>query len=145
MSAALAWLLLGLALIIVELMTGTFVLLMFGIAAIVAAAAAWAGLSFSLQTGIASVALVISSFVVNAVARRRRAAARARGGNGPMDVGQTAKFEAWVSEPGRLARVSYRDAPWEAVVEGEDSPTRGALLRIVAVEGNRLRVVTGRL
>ncbi len=145
MSAPLAWLLLGLALIIVELMTGTFVLLMFGIAAIVAAAAAWAGLSFSLQTGIASVALVISSFVVNAVVRRRRAAARARGGEGAMDVGQTAKFEAWVSEPSRVARVSYRDAPWEAIVDGEDSPAQGALLRIVAVEGNRLRVVAGRL
>lgn len=145
MSAPLAWLLLGLALIIVEIMTGTFVLLMFGIGAIAAAVAAWAGLSFSAQTGIASVALVISSFVVNAVVRRRRAAARARGDNGPMDVGQTAKFEAWVSESSRLARVSYRDASWEAVVEGEDTPVGGAVLRIVAVEGNRLRVAAGRL
>ena len=43
MSPALLWAIAGLALVIVELLSGTFYLLVLGIAAFGAAAAAWAG------------------------------------------------------------------------------------------------------
>ena len=43
MDPALAWAILGLVLVITELVTGTFYLLMLGVAAFVAAAAAWVG------------------------------------------------------------------------------------------------------
>lgn len=138
MTAELGWFLLGLGLIIIEVMTGTFELLMFGIAAMAAAGVAWLGGPFWLQAMVAG-AVAAGGFVF---LRQRRASFQGAGGTEPIDVGQTATFEVWVSESDRLARVSYRGAPWEAFVDGEGVPAAGAMLRIVAVEGNRLRVAS---
>lgn len=49
MDSYLLWLLLGFGLLIVELLTGTFYLLMFGIAAFAAAAVAFFGQGFPIQ------------------------------------------------------------------------------------------------
>lgn len=140
MSAELGWFLLGLALVIVELMTGTFYLLILGIAAIAGAVVAYFGAAFWVQAMVVSVAAVIGVGVV----KSRRRTLQGQGSTQPMDVGQTATFEAWVSEPDRLARVQYRGATWEALVEGAAVPGAGAVLQITAMEGSRLRVSSGR-
>jgi membrane protein implicated in regulation of membrane protease activity len=58
MDHAVVWAVTGLVLVIVELLTGTFYLLMLGVAAFGAALAAWLGLEFS---GQAIVAVAISA------------------------------------------------------------------------------------
>lgn len=130
------WLVAGFALVIVELMTGTFYLLIFGVAALLAAGAAWAGAPFAVQAVVAAVVSLVGSYVV----RQRRGALQGTGDTTPMDVGQSVVFEAWVDQAGRVATVRYRGAPWEALVDGATTPAAGAMLTITAMRGNRLVV-----
>lgn len=132
------WLVAGFVLVIVELMTGTFYLLIFGVATLLAAAVAWAGAAFPTQAIVAAVAAIVGSFVV----RQRRLSLQGTGDNTPMDVGQAVVFESWVDESSRIARVRYRGAPWEAEVTSGASPATGATLTISDVRGNRLVVGT---
>jgi hypothetical protein len=55
MDHAIVWAVIGLVLVIVELLTGTFYLLMLGVAAFGAALAAWLGLEFPAQSIVAAV------------------------------------------------------------------------------------------
>jgi membrane protein implicated in regulation of membrane protease activity len=139
MQPALAWLLLGLVLVVVELLTGTFYLLILGLAAGVGSLTAWLGGPFWTQALLASLAAVAGSIMVR---RSKSGAASARGNS--MDVGQTAVLESWVSEPQRLAKVRYRGASWEAEVLGEDHVEPGAVLYVSGTDGNRLEVSTAR-
>jgi len=51
-----------------------------------------------------------------------------------------ASFENWIDAGARLARVRYRGASWDARVDGGEAVEPGALLYVVATEGNTLRV-----
>ncbi|MGH7603219.1 MAG: NfeD family protein [Gemmatimonadaceae bacterium] len=135
MSPALLWAIAGLGLVIVELITGTFYLLVLGIAAFGAAVAAWAGLAFEGQSVAAAAIALAGSYVVHAY-RARNSARQMR----PIDAGQPANFEAWVDQGAGLARVRYRGASWEARLESGDAPQPGALLYVLSTEGNTLRV-----
>ena len=57
-----------------------------------------------------------------------------------IDAGQPASFERWIDETGGLGRVRYRGASWEARVEGSGTLEPGALLYVVATDGNSLKV-----
>jgi membrane protein implicated in regulation of membrane protease activity len=138
MQPALAWLLLGLVLVVVELMTGTFYLLILGLAAGVGSLVAWLGGPFWMQALLASIAAVAGGIMV----RRSKSAATA--GSNSMDVGQTVVLESWVSESQRLAKVRYRDASWEAEVLGDDHVEPGTVLYVAGADGNRLEVSTSR-
>ena len=65
MDAYLLWLIIGIVLIIVEMTTGTFYLLVLGIAALAAAAAAWFGQSFWVQAVITAAVAVAGVVLVN--------------------------------------------------------------------------------
>lgn len=138
MTLEIGWLVAGILLVIVELMTGTFYLLILGIAAIAASIVAWSGGTFWMQAAIAgAVAIGGLFFVVN-----RRRDIEGQGSIEPIDIGQPAAFEAWRHEPDRLAQVRYRGATWDAVVEGDGAVAAGATLYVTAVQGNRLKVST---
>jgi membrane protein implicated in regulation of membrane protease activity len=59
MDHGIIWAVIGLVLVIVELLTGTFYLLMLGLAAFGAAAAAWLGLAFASQSIVAALVAVV--------------------------------------------------------------------------------------
>lgn len=140
MDPALAWLLLGLALIVVELLSGTFYLLILGLAAGIGSLAAWYGMPVWTQT-----LAVAAAGVVGCVGLHKRKLARpSKPADNQMDIGQTVAFESWISEPQRLARVRYRGAPWEAEVISAGAVEAGAVLYVIATEGSRLRISTGR-
>jgi membrane protein implicated in regulation of membrane protease activity len=135
MEAYLAWLLLGLALVITELLTGTFYLLVLGVAAFGAGAVAWFGGGFALQSIAAAVLALLGAYLVHAY--------RARNAERQMvsiDAGQPANFEKWVDQPAGLARVRYRGASWDARLESEASLQPGALVYVLGTEGNTLKV-----
>ena len=138
MQPALAWLLLGLALVVVELLSGTFYLLILGLACGIGSLVAWLGGPFWMQALLASVAAVAGSIMV------RRSKSGATAGSNSMDIGQTVVLESWVSESQRLAKVRYRDASWEAEVLGNDHVEPGAVLYIAGADGNRLEVSSSR-
>jgi membrane protein implicated in regulation of membrane protease activity len=135
MEAYLIWLLAGLALVIAELITGTFYLLVLGVAAFGAGAAAWLGGGFPSQVITATVVAGVGVYLVH-VYRARNAAQQMQ----PIDAGQPANFESWVDQAAGLARVRYRGASWEARLDGGDSPQPGAVLYVLAAEGNTLKV-----
>lgn len=138
MDMYLLWAVIGIVLIIVEMLTGTFYLLVLGIAALGAAAAAWTGYSFWVQ---AVVTAAVASAGVVLVKRYRGSSAPASAQS--LDVGQAVTLESWVSEADGVARVSYRNAQWEARVVGERSPG-GKIFYIHAVDGNTLTVSSQR-
>ncbi|HEX6413345.1 MAG TPA: NfeD family protein, partial [Burkholderiales bacterium] len=73
MDQAVVWAVVGLVLVIVELLTGTFYLLVLGIAAFGAALAAWLGLQFSAQSIIAALIGAIGCYGVHLYRARNRA------------------------------------------------------------------------
>jgi membrane protein implicated in regulation of membrane protease activity len=135
MDADFLWAILGLALVIVELLTGTFYLLMLGIAAFGAALAAWLGQGIGVQAVVAAALAGAGCYGVHLYRVKN-----AQGQMAPVDAGQPASFEGWVDQGARLARVSYRGASWEALVEGGDSPAAGAIVYVQSTQGNTLKV-----
>ena len=129
------WVLVGLGLVIAELLTGTFYLLMLGIAAFGGGVAAWLGQGFPVQALAACVVAAAGSYLVYLYHAKN-----ARRQMPPVDHAQPVTFEVWVNQDARLARVRYRGASWEARVEGDAALDPGGMLYIVAAEGNTLTV-----
>ncbi|MCE9639670.1 MAG: NfeD family protein [Betaproteobacteria bacterium] len=129
------WAIGGIALIIAELITGTFYLLVIGIAALAGAAVAYAHFSFWTQAVVASAIAIIG---VIGVTRFRRTQDSAPGIS--LDIGQSVVLDAWVNEKGRHARVRYRNALWDARVLDEQGVEAGSTLYITRVEGSTLHV-----
>ena len=135
MDSALAWLVAGIVLIVVELVSGTFYLLVLGVAAVVAAGVAYAGGGFLTQVIVAGLIAVAGVLWI-----RGRKRAMTTPAMPPLDVGQPVTLDSWINRDDRLARVKYRDALWDAVVEGEFRGEAGEIFYIRAVAGNTLRV-----
>jgi membrane protein implicated in regulation of membrane protease activity len=129
------WVIAGIALVVAELLSGTFYLLVLGIAAFIAAAAAWLGAPFLVQVLVAGVIAVAGVFWI-----RGRKRALATPDMAPLDVGQPVTLQSWVNQADRVARVLYRDALWDAVVEGEFRGEAGEVFYITRIDGNTLRV-----
>lgn len=135
MDISLAWLIAGIALIVTELATGTFYLLVLGIAALVGAGVGYAG-GAHLWQAVAAAVVAVAGVVWVQQYRKRSAASPMRG----LDVGQPAAFESWVNRSAGHARVKYRDALWDAQVSGDASGEPGEILYVVSVDGNTLKV-----
>jgi membrane protein implicated in regulation of membrane protease activity len=133
------WAILGLALVIIELLTGTFYLLMLAFAAFGAALAAWLGQPFGVQAIVAAVVSAAGCYGVH-VYRAKNVKEQMPS----IDAGQPASFESWVDQGARLARVRYRGASWDALVDGEGALDSGAMLYVVTANGNTLKVTIRR-
>ncbi len=144
MSNYIYWILAGFLLLIVEMTTGTFYLLVLGLAAFAAALAAWAGASFGVQAAVGG--LVALGGVV--VVWKMRAGDVATVSSNTLDVGGMVTLESWIDRASGVARVRYRDAVWEARVSppptGDAGPEPGAALYIRNVAGSVLEVSSGR-
>ena len=140
MDHSLAWAIAGLVLVIVELLTGTFYLLMLGIAAFGAAAAAWLGQDFAVQVIVAGIISAAGCYAVHLYRVKNKGAQMPS-----VDAGMPASFESWIDAGARLARVRYRGASWDARVEGPDGLLEpGATVYVLANEGNTLKVAKNR-
>ena len=139
MDHAIVWAVIGLVLVIVEVMTGTFYLLMLGVAAFGAALAAWLNVQFSVQSIVAVVISAVGCYGVHVYRAKNRAQQMA-----PIDAGMPASFESWLDAGSRLARVRYRGASWDARVEGLEALEPGATVYVLAADGNTLRVAKNR-
>jgi membrane protein implicated in regulation of membrane protease activity len=136
-ESTLWWLLTGAA-VAVELVTGTFYLLMLAIGLAAGAIAAHAGMSLTVQL---LTAAVIGGGAVAAwhVARGRRPAEPSAASNRDvnMDVGEIVHVDAW--NPDGTASVKYRGAQWTVVAEEGAVHGTGAH-RVREVVGSRLVV-----
>jgi membrane protein implicated in regulation of membrane protease activity len=129
------WVAVGL-LVVLELVTGTFYLLMLAIGTAAGALAAHVGLPFPGQ-------LVAAAAVGGAAVGlwHRRRLAHPPGlpvGRNPdmnLDLGERVHVDAWSAD--RRARVQYRGAAWNARFAGAGTPTPGEHV-IVAIDGSQL-------
>ena len=131
------WTIAGFALVIAELMSGTFYLLVLGLAAFAGGGIAYVNYPFWVQALVAAAIAVIGVAAVNRV-RRARPSTPAPS----LDVGQAVVLDAWVNRQDRLARVRYRNAIWDAKVLDEPAAEAGQTLYIRHVDGNTLHVST---
>ena len=134
MTVPVVWWVLTLALIALELATGTIYALMIAIGFAVGAVAAHLGAAEPLQIVLAAVACVACVGGWYLAARRRTKASPA---DAQIDVGQHVMVPAWGEDRG--AEVRYRGAIWQ-VRPVADAPTVAGLHRIVDVKGNYLIV-----
>jgi membrane protein implicated in regulation of membrane protease activity len=139
MADYILWAAAGLILVIAELVTGTFYLLVLGIAALAGGAVAFFGLGFWGQAIVAAVIAVVGVILI----QQRRSRMEPPAMSSP-DLGQPVTWESWLNERDRLARVRYRGASWDARVVGEGALQAGDMLYISAVNGNTLEVTKTR-
>ena len=136
-ASTLWWLMAGVA-VAIELLTGTFYLLMLAIGLAAGALAAHAGLGTTAQILVSAV--VGASTVLGAYLSRRsrpgEPSARAeRSVN--LDVGETIYIDAWQADG--TAIVKYRGASWTAIHRPGITPATGPH-RVAELVGNRLLV-----
>jgi membrane protein implicated in regulation of membrane protease activity len=141
MELWLIWTVAGFALIIAELVTGTFYLLVVGVGAFAGALVAWLGGNTLVQAVSGSLVAIVGTLMVHHWHAAHRKADE--GHANFLDRGQPVILEGWVDENRRIARVKYRGAGWDArLSRAEDKPAPGTTLYIEGQEGNTLVVAT---
>jgi membrane protein implicated in regulation of membrane protease activity len=133
-NATTVWWLAAGALVAVELVTGTFYLLMLALGAVAGALGAYMGLSVTAQVIVA--ALLGGGATVGWHLKRSRQPATAPADQN-LDIGRAVHVEHWAGDGS--ARVSYRGASWAVRFAGSGKPHPGEHV-IVALDGNELRV-----
>ncbi|SAK62907.1 NfeD family protein [Caballeronia catudaia] len=141
MSGLIWWIAAG-GLIVAELFTGTFYLLMIALGMVAGGIAfvmgAWAHVQIGAAAVVALIALVVLRRSRFGNSKRRGDASRDAAVN--LDIGATLQVDQW--RDGR-ARAMYRGAQWDVeLAPGESEGAR--LYRITALEGNRLIVAAER-
>lgn len=125
-------------LVIAEIFTGTFYLLMIALGMLAAGAAGLAGFMFSLQMLIAAIVGAIATFLLRKSSfAKRHAVPAARDPNVNLDIGQTVHVESW--QDGQ-ARVMYRGAMWDIELMPGAIAAAGAFV-IYEIRGSHLIVV----
>jgi membrane protein implicated in regulation of membrane protease activity len=137
MADWMVWLAVAGALIVLELFTGTFYLLMMALGLASGALAAWLGATMPVQTiAAAVVGIVATGLLHRSRLGRPPRVDPARDKNVNMDIGQQVAVDTW--HDGH-ARVMYRGALWDVELGPGAQPAAGDF-RIVEVQGSRLIV-----
>ncbi|WP_269531718.1 NfeD family protein [Chitinimonas sp. BJYL2] len=125
------WFILALALAGAEMLSGTFYLLMYAVAAGVGGLAAWAGLPVPAQLALAAACAVGGSMWLRKYPLQRAA------GPQSLDLGQRVEVETWHSPTS--VRVRYRGTSWDGETDAPaDESARPATFYIVGQRGNTL-------
>jgi len=135
MSTWIWWMVLALGLLILELLSGTFYLLVIAVALAAGGVANLAGASFELQLVVAATIELGGSLWL----RRSRFGGPGDGAAAlqSFDVGQVIRIEGWSA--GNTARAQYRGALWDVVLTPGETPAAGDFV-IQSVQGSRLVV-----
>ena len=133
------WVIVGLVLVIAELVTGTFYLLVLGVGAFASALVSWAGGNPLVQALAGGGVAIGGAILVHHWHESHRKADEGRANF--LDRGQPVVLEGWANEAAGLARVKYRGASWDARVAGAATPVPGSTLYIDAQEGQTLVVI----
>lgn len=135
MQAYVGWFIAGFILLVAELMTGTFYLMVIAVAFACAGMAALLGWPLVVQFTIAAVIGFGGS-----IGLRKSRFGKASTAANPMqqmDTGQRVHVDAWSEN--RSARANYRGAPWDVELAAGESAVSGEF-EIIEVRANRLIV-----
>jgi membrane protein implicated in regulation of membrane protease activity len=138
MTESTIWWVLAGSVVAVELITGTFYLLMLSLGLMAAAIAAQAGATTAVQILIAAV-VGGGSVVVFRLYKKTRPAPFPTNVDSTvnLDIGETVQVDAW--SPDGTSLVKYRGANWHVALAAGGTPSPGPH-RIIEVVGSRLIV-----
>ena len=143
MTNWMTWLVLAGILVILEIFSGTFYLLMIAIGLAAGGLLAWFGVGDSAQVVAAAVVALVATFLLrkSKYGKMQQKDDAARDPNVNMDIGQVVNVDEWKNEQGEqyLARVMYRGAMWDVELEEHADPRPG-LFKISEIRGSRLIV-----
>ncbi|MBS4099017.1 MAG: NfeD family protein [Sulfuricella sp.] len=125
------WFIAALVLFGLEMASGTFYLLVLGIALAIGGGAALIGLGTPLQFVFAALAAVTGTLLL----RLRKSTNPDDAATQSLDIGQAVQILSW--HDNGTARAHYRGAEWDAEAESPDTP-RDATLYIKALRGSTL-------
>jgi membrane protein implicated in regulation of membrane protease activity len=132
------WFIAGLVILIAELFTGTFYMLVIAVALAAGGISAWLGGSFAVQFVLAAVVGFLGALILRksrfGLSRREDTAADA---SVNMDIGNRLTVDTW--DHAGHARVMYRGAMWDVVLEHGAHRTAGTFV-IKEVRGSTLVV-----
>ena len=132
------WFVVGFGLMIAELLTGTFYLLLIGIAFGAAGLAALFGAPVVAQWATAAAVSLGGTLWLRQSGFGHRLRDRATSDRVQnMDIGQTLRVDQWT--PNRTARANYRGATWDVELVPGDQPVSGEFV-IREIAANRLIV-----
>jgi len=138
MAESTIWWLMAGAFVALELVTGTFYLLMLAVGMVAAALAAQAGAGMVLQLLVAALVGGGAVVVWHQVKKRKPTDPSARADRSVnLDVGEIVQIEAW--NPEGTANVKYRGSNWTAIHRSGVIPSAGAH-RVSELVGSRLLV-----
>lgn len=144
MTDWMVWFGLAGALVILEMFTGSFYLLMIAIGLAAGGLAALGGIGGELQLTVAAVIGIVATYGLrrSKLGRRSKGDA-ARDPNINLDIGQTLVIDTWNRET-RSTRAMYRGALWDVGLE-EGADARPGPFVIREVQGSRLIVANSSL
>lgn len=131
MQADVWWWIVAAVLVGAELASGTFYLLVYGVAAAAAGVAAWLGAGTVVQLLTAAAIAVLGTL---ALRRWKRDTGHPESTVQAMDIGKRVEVESW---QGARGQVKYRGALWDAEAESAAVDSSRPLV-IRAVRGNTL-------
>lgn len=137
MSNYVIWAIVGLVLIIIEVTTGTFYLLILGLAAFAGALTAFLDAGVFWQVIATGVVAAIGLFLVHRWHQSRPAGNQRETS---LDIGQAVSLESWVDRSAKRVRVKYRGTSWDADLVGDANIQINDTLYICGTDGNQLRV-----
>jgi len=137
MDTFIGWFVVAFGLLVAELLTGTFYLLVISIALAVAGLAALAGAPFALQLVVAAAIGIGGSIWLRSTRFGKRLHERGDDRVQNMDIGQSLRVDNWTTA--RTARANYRGAVWDVELAPGEQPASGEFV-IREIHANRLIV-----
>jgi membrane protein implicated in regulation of membrane protease activity len=132
-DATMWWVLAG-VLVALELLTGSFYLLMLSLGAVAAALVAMAGHALNSQLVAAAIVGGLGAMLLGQWRKRQTTTAQ-EAQDQHLDLGATVQVDAWDAQG--TAQVKHRGAAWTAVLAPGQTAAPG-VYRIQAMAGNRL-------
>ncbi|QDK44854.1 NfeD family protein [Bdellovibrio sp. ZAP7] len=137
MDSWVMWLILAGLVLGLELVTGTFYLIMISIGLAAAGIAALMGANSSLQTIVAAVVWITSTLILRKTRfGKPHNVSSEKDPNVNIDIGQTVKVDTWID--GKTARANYRGAMWDIELIHGEAVSGTYIIR--AIRGSRLYV-----
>jgi membrane protein implicated in regulation of membrane protease activity len=148
MTTWMTWLALAGVLVILEIFSGTFYLLMLAIGMAAGGMLAWFQADDTVQVIVAALVALIATYLLrkSKYGKIQKSADAARDPNVNMDIGQIVSIDEWKNEQGEqyVARVTYRGAMWDVEL-AENADPRAGLFKIREIRGSRLIVTNNAL
>ncbi|MFC5475224.1 NfeD family protein [Paraherbaspirillum soli] len=144
MAQWVTWMVAAGVLIVAELFTGTFYLLMLAVGLAAAGLAALIGFQLEWQLIVAAVVAVVAIYILrhSKFGRQKKVKAE-RDPNINLDIGQSITVDEWHRESGErakyTARVKYRGAMWDVELV-QDAIAQAGVFFIQEIRGSRLIV-----